>query len=182
MNNKRSRNLSSPEHLPNNNKKQLTKQIMENQTATPDVFSWNQLCNLLDSKLKDVARKEDLVSIKTEIEELREENTKLRQDVNKLSSRLEFIDRRTRSANIVVNGLNSEKMHDVKTEFVNLCTNVLNVDVYVVNTRKLPAKKSFLFALGSCMQASNVLNAKGNVKNKEIFIQKDYTKYEQHVR
>lgn len=179
---KRHRNLSSPEQLTNNNyKKQLTTNIMDNQT-TPDVFSWDKLCNLLDAKLKDVTRKEDLVSIKTEIEELREENVKLRNDINKLTTRLEYIDRRTRSANIVVSGLNSNSNNEAKNEFTKLCTNVLKVNIHVVNARKLPSKNTFLFTLETNMQAINVIAAKGNLNDGSIFIQKDYTNEEQNVR
>lgn len=182
MSNKRSINTTSPEQLLNdNNKKQITKQTMSQQNNA-DVFSWNIFSSILDEKLKDVAKKEDLVTLKNEIEELKEENKKLRSDINKLATRLEYIDRKTRSANVVVSGLNSTNIIDAKTDFVDLCTNTLKVNINVVTVRSLPSNRTFLFTLETNMQALNVLAAKGNLKGVAIYIQKDYTYDEQHAR
>lgn len=70
-----------------------------------DVFSWSKLCDVLDDKLKDVAKKEDLAAIKQEVEKFKVENCKLKEDIVKLTNRLELVDKKSRSTNIVVSGL-----------------------------------------------------------------------------
>lgn len=193
MNNKRNNRQLSPEQLiTNQNKKQNTqnitsKQIQQNMdnnqnSAASDAFSWNKLCNLLDDKLKDVAKKEDVLSIKKEIDDLREENVVLRNEVKKLSSRIEQIDRRSRLTNIVVSGLASANAAAAKLDFIDLCTNKLIVNANVVTVRVLPSKGTFLFTLETYLQANNVLAAKDKLKGDMIFIQKDYTKEEQDTR
>lgn len=191
MNNKRSRQLSPEQLITNQNKKQNTqnitsKQIQQNmannQNSASDAFSWNKLCSLLDDKLKDVAKKEDVLSIKKEIDELREENAVLRNEVKMLSSRIEQIDRRSRSTNIVVNGLVSANAAAAKLDFMDICTNKLYVNANVVTARSLPSKGTFMFTLETYLQATNVLAAKDKLKGGTIFIQKDYTKDEQNTR
>lgn len=193
MSNKRSNSQLSPEQLFNNqNKKQNTetvqsKQIQQNMnnsqnSAAADAFSWNKLCNLLDDKLKDVAKKEDVLSIKKEIDELREENVVLRNEVKMLSSRIEQIDRRSRLTNIVVSGMASANATAAKLDFINLCTNNLNVNANVVTVRALPSKGTFVFTLETYLQANNILAAKDKLKGGTIYIQKDYTKEEQNTR
>lgn len=186
MSNKRSRQLSPEQLINNNNKKQninCNQQNMDaNKNDTADVFSWNKLCSLLDDKLKDVAKKEDVQSIRIEMDELRVENTKLRNEVKVLSSRIEQIDRRSRSSNIVVSGLVCVNAAAAKAVFNKLCTDSLNVYANVVTVRDLPAKNTFLFTLESQLQVVNVLGAKDKLKGGTIFMHKDYTKDEQNIR
>lgn len=185
MNNKRTFDSTSPDNTENNNsKKHLICQNMSanNQSPSQDVFSWEKFSSLLDDKLKDVARKTDLLAIKADIDELKEENIKLKNDVKKLTSRLEYIDRRSRSANVVVGGLNVSNIQNAKAEFTKLCSDVLNVNIDVVSTRMIAAGKTFLFSLGSSTQAFNVVAAKGKLKGQQVYIQKDYTEEEQNVR
>lgn len=181
MSSKRVRQLLSTEQLIHNNKKQLTKQTMESQTPS-DMFSWAKFCSILDIKLNEVAKKDDLAPLVAEILELKEENKKLRNDITKLTTRLEQIDRKTRSANIIVNGLKSKNINEVKTDFSLLCSNTLGVDVNVVTARMLSTECSFLITLDTNLQAVSALSARSKLKDKAIFIQKDYTTEEQNVR
>lgn len=184
MNNKRTLEATSPDYTEKNSKKHLSCQNMaeNSQSASQDVFSWSRFSDLLDDKLKDVARKTDLVVIQTEIQELKEENIRLNNDIKKLTSRLEYIDRRSRSSNVVVAGLNCKNVQTAREKFTKLCSDVLKVNADVVSTRMISSGKSFLFSLGSSSQAYNVVAAKGLLKGQDVFIQKDYTEDEQNVR
>lgn len=185
MNNKRSINTTSPDYtVTNAPKKILTTGNMQaaNQNSTHDVFSWEKLCTLLDNKLKDVTRKSDLNELKHEIDDIKEENKKLKCEMNKLTARMEFIDRRSRSANVIVSGLNSGINFTSKNDFEMLCANVLKVKVNVISSRKLAAGNSYCFTLESSLQANNVLAAKRNLKGQRIYINKDYTEVEQNIR
>lgn len=147
-----------------------------------DVFSWSKLCNLLDEKLKDVAKKEDLIAMKYEMEELKQENLKLKDDIKKLTTRMEYIDRRSRSTNVIVNGLLCASTQSAKNIFRDICIKELNVEINIISARMLTSGKSFVFTLESSAQAHNVLMAKGKLRGQEIYIQKDYTDDEQSTR
>lgn len=187
MSNKRTRQFSPEQLFNNNNKKQFTSKqpLVVMETTQSDVFSWDKLCSLLDVKLKDVAKKEDISLIKSELDDLRQDNYKLRNEVKLLSSRIEQIDHRSRSTNIVVNGLVSTTTSTVKSEFIELCNNHLGVDIKVATVRALSTKNTkntYLFSLESQLQAVNVLAVKNKLKGRNIFIAKDYTKEEQNIR
>lgn len=185
MNYKRTLEVTSPDYTENNSsKKHLPCQNMDenNQTTSQDVFTWKGFSDLFDTKLKDVARKSDLVAIQSDVKELKEENLRLNNEVKKLTSRLEYIDRRSRASNVVVAGLNCKNVQTAREKFTKLCCEVLKVNIDVVSTRMISSGKSFLFSLGSSSQAYNVVAAKANLKGHEVFIQKDYTEEEQNVR
>lgn len=183
MSNKRPLHLTSPEYTDKNKCKKLlpNRNMAEQNNSSQDVFSWGKLCSLLDDKLKDVTRKADLVDLKADIDELKKENLQLKSDVKKLTTRLELIDRRSRSSNVVVSGLKSEKINAVKVEFSKLCAEVLNVNINIMSARMISLGKA-CFTLESSMQVLNVTSAKNKLKGKTIFIQKDYTEGEQNVR
>lgn len=176
MNNKRVLHTTSPDHFDNNKKRQT----MEHNSG--DVFSWDRLSQLMDVKLVDVARKSDLLEVNTQIEELREENRQLKDDIKKLSSRLELIDRKSRAASIVVGGLNSNNIHTAKAEFIDICLKLLEVHVNVLSVRILSKKMNFLFNLESTVQVNNIMAAKGKLQGVPVYIQKDYTEEEQSTR
>lgn len=181
MNNKRPLLSTSPEQIDNINKRHspgLTMSV-ENQQ---DVFSWDKLCGLLDEKLKDVTRKEDLAAINYEIEELKNENTKLKDDIKKLTTRIETIDRKSRATNIVVNGLNCTAVSSAKTKFMDICKNILKVEANIIATKIMSSGKSCLFNLETSSQAIGVLSAKRLLKGQQIYIHKDYTEDEQFSR
>lgn len=90
--NKRTLQLSSPEYTDNNSNKKFISKNMANQNSAGYVFSWEMM-------------KEDLQSIINDMEELKEENLQLKNEIKKLTSRIEYIDRRSRSPNLVVSGL-----------------------------------------------------------------------------
>ena len=125
------RQLSPNEKLAETNNKKYITTKMSNSEG--DVFSWDKLKNILEDQLADVAKKVDIHAIKQELEEVKSKSSKL-EDVNfKLTARLEAIDRKSRSTNIVVNGIKSGNSQDAKNEFTKLSTNVLEVPVCVIN-------------------------------------------------
>ena len=185
MNTKRTLETSPTDNLfsQNSKKHQTSKKMSQNDES--DVFSWTKMKNVLEDtleeKLIDVVRKEDLNSIKKELEDVKNENLQLKKELKKLNTRIELIDRKTRSTNVVVNGLKASNSQAAKEEFQKLCTDILKVDIDVGNTSML-SKTSFIFNINSNTAVNKVLNAKGNLKGRNEFIQKDYTPQEQHVR
>lgn len=159
MNNKRSIQSTSPDQLGSTNiKKHQSCQNMS--TNSGDVFSWERLSNLMDEKLEDVARNPDLAEINSQIKELREENKQLKADIKILATRLEQIDRKSRCSSIVVGGLKSKDNQTAKSEFLKVCSEVLQVEVNVVSTRVLTKSNSFLFNLETSLQVNNIMTAK----------------------
>lgn len=180
MSNKRTLLSTSPDQNKSNKKYLFCNKMTDNNQQ--DVFSWSKLCNVLDEKLKDVAKKEDLVAIKAEMQELKQENMKLKDDIKKLTTRMEFIDRRSRTSNIIVSGLLCTNSQVAKNKFRDICIKELNVEVRIISARILALGKSFVFSLESSAQAVNILAAKGKLRGQEIYIQKDYTDDEQSTR
>lgn len=171
---------------PNENKLQSTPKKFQNMASgCGDVFSWDGMSNMLDSKLneklKDVAKKEDLVVIREELEAVKAENNNLKREVKQLTSKMEMIDRKTRSANIVVNGLKNSDALAAKNEFAKLCTDVLEVDLSINNTSVM-GKNTVMFSLESTAAVQRILGAKRKLKGRTIYIQRDYTTQEQHSR
>lgn len=180
---KRSINLTSPDNPENRNKKIFLNQNMAKVNRNEkDVFSWEKFSKILDEKLSDVARKTDLASLQAEIDDLKTENCKLKNDVKKLSSRLEFIDKNFRSTNIMVTGLNSNNIGEAKEDFSKLCSDVLQVNANVVSARVIVPKKSFCFSLESYIQAHSIIAAKNKLRGRSVYMQRDYTENEQNVR
>lgn len=180
MSAKRPLQSTSPEITDSTPKKRIP--YINMSSNAKDVFSWDKLGEMLDEKLKDVAKKEDLIEMRNEIRELQQENIQLKEEMKKLTSRLEIIDRRSRSSNVVVSGLTCTSSLLAKKEFTKICTEIMNVDVDVVTTRMVGSGRLFIFTLGSCIQTQKVLSAKRNLNGKNIFIQRDYTESEQSIR
>ena len=132
--------------------------------------------------MKDVAKKGDLAVMQEEINLLREENECLKREVQQMASRLEYVDQRSRSANIVIDGMNSKTVPEAKSEFADICSQILKTPADVVELRKFPNSKSFTVTLGSTSQAMNILAAKGKLKGTTLYVKKDYTKSEQNTK
>lgn len=82
-----------------------------------DVFSWYKLCYALDTNLKDVA--------KNEVEKLKLEKYKLREDIKILNNPLEQIYGMSKSTNILVCALDYYNNLTAKKKFIPICNNVL---------------------------------------------------------
>ena len=168
--------------------------------SSGDVFSWDGMRCMLDEvldekldqqlneKLKDVVKKEDLNALKLELEAVKLDNNKLKSDniklikeIKQLNSKMEMIDKKTRSANIVVNGIQQTTPQLAKNEFAKLCSEVLEVDLSINNT-SIIGKNTIMFKLESSSAVQKVLDAKRKLKGRTIFIQRDYTAQEQHAR
>lgn len=180
MNSKRPLVETSPDQIEVASKKFLFSPNMT-ETTNADVFSWEKLCNLLDVKLKDVTRKDDLSPILLEIEGLKQENIKLKDDIRKLTTRVEVMDRKSRSSNVVVSGLSCSTITDARSKFADISKNLLNSAIPVSSTRMLSSGK-FMFCLESSTTVQSILAAKSKLKGKKIFIQKDYTEDDQKKR
>lgn len=152
-------------------------------TATPpttvDCFSWAvfdlKLNNALDAKLETVVKKDDIASIATEIQQLRNDNTRLQNELQIMKSRLEQVDKASRRNNIVISGLGSKSVPQALGDFKKICNTTLKTDVNVVEARKIAAGKSFLFTLNSATEVNAVLSARRFLVGSKIYIDKDYT-------
>lgn len=181
MTSKRQLQLSPSENISN-----CTKSA---KMGNDDKFSWSMMSDMLDTKLDmildeklaDVARKEDINALKTELNAVKAENEKLRLELSQLSARMERIDKKTRQSSVVVNGLKCVTPVEAKSEFKKLCSEVLSVNVNVSNCSKL-GKKSFVFNMESTMMVQDLLTTRSKLKGTSIYIQKDYTAQEQHIR
>lgn len=180
MNSKRTLLSTSPDQANHTPKKFSPCQSMNSDHK--DVFSWSKLGDMLDDKLKDVAKKEDVAAIKQEVEDLKVENSKLKIKVEKLTNRIEQIDRRSRSANVVVSGLSCKSTLSAKKRFEKICKDDLKMEVDIVKTRMLSSGKSFIFSLDTYGQAQRVIDSRTKLNGKSIYIQKDYTAVEQMNR
>lgn len=184
MNWKRPLELTSPDHSLKKSSSSVTMAPAGSQTssASSDTFSWERLVHLFDDKLKDVARKTDLMILQNDVKQLRSENEFLKQEIRSLTSRLESVDQRSRRSNVVLAGLQSSNPNDAKSEFAEICASTLKSPVDVLEVRKLPSRNSYTVTLANIAQATNILSAKRNLRGTSIFLQKDYTKNEQSTR
>ena len=160
-------------------------------------FSWEKMKKLLDdtleeklemtlettleTKLQDVVRKQDIHELIHKLETVEKENALLKKELKLLSARLERIDRKSRSSNVVVNGLLCPDVDAAKSKFRELCSDVLKVNAPCTTAVKL-AQNTFMFSLDSTTAVQTVMSAKAKLRDRPIYIQKDYTPYEQNVR
>lgn len=155
-------------------------------TSNGDVFSWavfdQKLSSTLDNKLQDVARKEDLVSLQGEVEQLRSENAQLKENVSRLQNRLEQVDRSIRRGRLVVRGLKEKDVMPASDEFIKLCSRKLKTAVGVTDIMKIGGGKAFVVTLETATQYNSVLFARKLLKGTDIFIEKDWTTEEREKR
>lgn len=153
-------------------------------SSSSDKFSWAmfdaKLNSALDAKLQDVAKKSDLQSICADIQQLREENVQLKEDLKLMKSRLEYVEQFSKRSSIVVTGLDGNMVKPAIEQFAKLSTTVLKTSVNVTDVRRLPTGKGFVFTLNSAMEADAVIAARAKLKGSSIFIQKDSTADERH--
>lgn len=153
-------------------------------TAPPvaDCFSWEKLSDVLDAKLENVVKKDDLASVSNEVRDLRCQNNRLQQELQTMKSRLEQVDKASRRNNVVVSGLKSKFVQHALKEFDDICASTLRVAVNVVEARKIASGKSFLLSLNSAKEVNEVLSARKNLTGSNIYIDKDYTMDERSKR
>ena len=172
------------QHSPSEKPLQNNSKKFQNMSAG-DTFTWEGLQTMLNAtlekKLEDVVKKQDFEVIKIELDDVKAENLKLRKEIKQLTSKIELIDRKTRSSNVVVNGLKSTNIQSANTEFSKLCNEVLDMNVNVTNTTII-GKNAVLFGLESHAAVQNVLATKQKLRGRSVFIQRDYTSHEQHTR
>ena len=114
-------------------------------------------------------------------QDLKTENNRLKNEIKTLTTRIEFIDRKTRHPNVVVNGLNCKNIGAAKSDFTELCKDTLDINVSIVNT-SIINKNTVKFNLETQSMAQNVIMSKSKLRGRRIYIQKDYTSEEQQVR
>lgn len=149
-----------------------------NTKGNSDAFSWQVFDAKMSVLLQDVARKSDLNSLQVEIQQLRVENASLKEDLNVMKTRLNYIEKATIRSNIVVSGLACTAVKPAINEFVNLSNSVLKTQINVTEARKLPNNNGFVFTLNTNLEANAVMSAKNKLRGTNVFIQKDSTSVE----
>lgn len=159
-----------------------------NATHSCDIFSWDvfelKLGNMLDKKLEDVAKKDDLTPLRLEIEQLRNENVRLKEELDVMNNKLEHVDRISRRSNIIVSGLQSTNTRQATDDFNSICSRTLQTNGHVVESRQIKTKDgfSFVFTMESPLQVNNIIAVKKRLDGSAIYIQKDYTSGERQMR
>ena len=82
------------------------------------------------------------------MELLTNENLKLKIKIKDLTTRIDFLDRKTRASNIVVNGLKCTDTHAAKTEFTKVCSDILKVSPIPQSAVKI-GKNKYQFNMDS---------------------------------
>lgn len=127
-------------------------------------------------------KKTDIEALKHELKAVKSENEELKKEIKHLNARIDVIDKRTRTNNIIVNGLIPTNNLSAQNEFVKNCKDILGVEINICSSRLLRNKKSVLFILNSYSEVQKIMNVRNKFKDRSIFVQKDYTIKEQHVR
>lgn len=151
-----------------------------------DCFSWAmfdmKLNSALDAKLECVVKKEDLVPISTEIQQLRNENNRLQKELQVVKSRLEIVDKASRRNNIVVSGFKSSFVPEILNEFKEICATTLKVSVNIVEARRIASGKSLLLVLNSPLEVNDIIAVRRRLAGTNIYIDKDFTAEERSNR
>jgi len=147
-----------------------------------DVFSWQTLSTILDTKLKDVARKSDLNLLQDEVKKLRSENCKLKEELSELKNRMELVERISRRGRLIVRGLTSTKGEKAVDEFEKICRDLLKIRTKVVDIVKINNKNTYAISLESPNQTSSILTQKNKLKDTAVYIDQDLTTNERNAR
>lgn len=150
-------------------------------SSMPDQFSWDVFEQKMEKMLENVAKKEDIMLIRAEIDGLKKENEGLRTEINYLHKRMERIDKDSRKCNIVISGLKQNNDVEAKNTFSEMCINILKVEIDVIRFIKIKSN-TFLVELGSGKQAHDVLRSSNKLKGSGVFVQKDFTPNERTNR
>jgi len=156
--------------------------VSTNMELKDDAFSWKTLCDLLDAKLHNVAKKDDLAALQTEIQQLRNENLVLKSAVLTLERKLESVDKSSRRTNVIVNGLKSQSSSDASTEFEGICRAKLKTTTKIATVRKMRNGRGFIFGFDSVRDTEAIIAARKALKGTKIFINRDLTENERQTR
>lgn len=155
-------------------------------TTASDTFSWAtfdaKINAALDLKLQNVAKREDVASLRDEVRTLRADNELLRAKLELLERQIERVDKSSRRCNVVVNGLPGRNVEEASMHFTEIANKTLKVNIAIMHATKLPAASSYAFTLASPHLVSNVLKGRKMLKGSSIYIQKDYTTQENKKR
>lgn len=138
--------------------------------------------DLLNDKLSALATKDDVETLKANIEKIHRENTELRNEIQELKvknsnmqTKIEQMDKLSRRFNIVVSGLKCEDYTKAKTMFTELCARVLSLQVNVNKVIKLKMANDFIMELDSAKQVNDILFNSGKLKHTGVYVQRDLT-------
>ncbi|XP_013115664.1 uncharacterized protein LOC106093194 [Stomoxys calcitrans] len=100
----------------------LPRTTLQHANATADIFPWaafdEKLNTVLDTKLSDVAKMPGVANLHVRMQQLREETTTLKAELNEMKQNIEMFEQFTNRSNVVVAGYCSPMDHFVQKEFV----------------------------------------------------------------
>lgn len=166
-NNKRSISETSPEESHHHKKRIMSE--------TADVFSWATFDTKMEKYLENVAKKEDVIELQRNLNDVKQENAALRHDVEQLKAKIEMLDKNMRRSNVIFSGIKCTSVAAAKSNIINICKKTLNVKVNIVRTVMLKSNYEFLVELETTQQAINIIMKGSKLKDSGIYVQRDFT-------
>lgn len=146
-----------------------------------------------DEKLRNIATKNDIITINENIAVLKEDNENMKKQIHELkmnqeylNKKVEGLDKAHRSFNVLVAGIKDVhfmNVSEMKKEINELFAKILNVDVQICRVYKTNANKDMCTVeLNTVNDAYKVLTCSGKLRGSGIYIQKDFTVEENKQR
>ncbi|KAF2900768.1 hypothetical protein ILUMI_05421 [Ignelater luminosus] len=140
--------------------------------------------NEIQEQQKDYQK--EIRPLKIVKEETKKENEILKNEIKKMTIRLETIDREKRKNNVVIQGLgiDTTNVKEIKEEMKSFIEKQLGVDLEIKNAKKV-GNKTCLLELGSSTEKQEIMKNKGKLKsirNERIYINDDMTRSEREVQ
>lgn len=167
---------TSPEELNKNTKR------ISDMSETGDAFSWDIFDRKISKLLENVAKKDDILDLQRNLDEVKEENKNLRNDLENLKSKMSAIDKFMRRSNVIFSGINCENYQTAKTRIMDICLNILNIHVNITKVVMLKRNYEFLVELETNQQAIKIILSGSKLKNLGIFVHKDYSSEDRDKR
>jgi len=143
---------------------------------------WSALESLLDRKLINVAKKDDLAGMHTKIIGLQNENKQLRSELSQMQNKFEMLDRASKRGNVSVRGLKSRNVSEALRDFGALCAKLTTSPVEVRDVTYIKKPNVFIFELCDRKLVDVLLKQRKKLKGSNVFIQRDYTACERARR
>ncbi|XP_073972854.1 uncharacterized protein [Rhodnius prolixus] len=190
---KRQRSNSSPET--EEEVKRREKYIMASPMEQVGNMNVNQLSELFDLKLKNMATKQDISILSAQLELLRHEHSTLKleikkqQDINrKLRSQMEFTQMEVKRNNLIFKGITMSPEEDCLQKVKNLCLNLLNTPEDITIYRAQPignknaSKKIILAEFPKEAERINILKNARILRGTGISVEKDLTGMQRDIK
>lgn len=196
--NKRKVSETSPETSSASSKSQRLLDLQETQSEElANMMSADDLkdfmSKLMDEKLQNLATKNDISAIGVQLKKLEMDNAATNEKLAMVEKRCQLLERKLEMLSVVSKEKNiifTIPTHqfpeaDKTTHISNLCNTLLETEAQLAPAKKIYEGNSFskyLLQLNSKEDVYKALMNAKKLKGSKIYVQKDYTKYEQNKR